>query len=611
MADQVTGGLDQVGQEPIIQGKPATAPKGARYALPVTPATGVLPGTILEDMERIYQQKVAAQNPFLEYVKDVLAWGGTEKPGTTMETVRRRAQDKEEREAELFRMRSDIASARAQQQQLANQAQYLKGVVGEGGAPGQAAPGVAGLGQLPSDVAKAIRDKMNLGDVAGAQAILDNYNKTKMTEDIKFLTNPSTYNKTVEIVLPDGRIQIVDPLTARRMVETGQGDIVPPAAPAPRPAAATPAPAPVAPAVAAPAPTPVTPTAPTAAAPAAAVKTSGEFKYEDLTESQIAGLERQMLSMGLDPRDVLRRAGAAEDFNKRPLDVRRRLFAAADEGAQAKTDVIPTSAQAPAAPAAPQAPVQVAQAPKPGATLPEARAALELRKKELEGMSAADVKEYETKFIPSTDLGSIADRKSVATEIIDLAQNNPSVIGILQTPGIGSAIATLIESGISISGGHSIGIKEIDDAIFKGRKATKPEDIAARERLKTLLEKTAFAQSALLKGQGQVTEFERTLLQRISGSIKSTPENVIKIQKALLERAKYDETLGNLFAQQRKAGKTYSEFKASPEYQAAYKNYINALTAIEKEKIEFPKAQAPGAPRSGTAPGGIKWRVVP
>ncbi len=620
MADQITGGLPQEPeQQPIIQGKPVAPAKGARYTLPVAPTTGVLPASILEDMERIYQQRIAAQSPFQEYIKDVLAWGGTSQPGTTLETVRRRAQEKEDRAAELFQMRSQIASAKAQQQQLAKQAEFLQGL-GRPGAPG--APGavaVPGVGQLPAEVLQAINEKMGMGDIAGAQAILDNYRKTKIGEELKFTTNPATYARNIEVVLPDGRIEIVDPLTARRMAESGQGVIVPPAAgpartatPAPTPAAG-PAPVPAAgpmPA-AGPAPVPAAGAAPTPAAGPAALPplprpettTADQFKFENLTEQQIAGLENQMKSMGVDPRDTLRRADIAERFNSYPLNVRQRAFTAANEG------MVPVSGQAPAAP---QEPIQVAQAPTEPPTrptLPEARARMEAQKEQLKGMAEKETKQFES-FLTATEAPVAIDRAETAREVIDITTRRPQVVGILQNQGVASALSVLLQSGMSISGGHSIGMKDLDEAIFRARPGTSPEDIEARDRLKTLLEKTAFHLSTIIKGQGQVTEFERTLLQQVAGSIRSTPANIVKIQQSLLARAELDQKLGEMY-RSKPESMTYSQFKATDQYKNAVKAYEDRLRQIQREKVTFPAQPPAGAPKSGTTPGGLKWRVVP
>jgi hypothetical protein len=623
MADQVTGGLPQdTDQQPVIQGKPVAQAKGARYTLPVAPTTGVLPASILEDMERIYQQRIAAQSPFQEYIKDVLAWGGTEKPGTTLETVRRRGQEKEDRAAELFQMRSQIAAAKAQQQQLAKQAEFLQGL-GRPGAPGApgavGAPSVAGGAQLPPEVLQAIQEKMGMGDIAGAQAILDNYRKTKIGEELKFTTNPATYARNIEVVLPDGRIEIVDPLTARRMAESGQGVIVPPAAgpartatPAPTPAAG-PAPVPAAgpmPA-AGPAPVPAAGPAPVPAAGPAALPplprpettTADQFKFENLTEQQIAGLENQMKSMGVDPRDTLRRADIAERFNSYPLNVRQRAFTAANEG------MVPVSGQAPAAP---QEPIQVAQAPTAPPTrptLPEARARMEAEKEERKSMAEKEAKQFEA-FLTATETPVAIDRIETAREIIDITTRRPQVVGILQNQGVASALSVLLQSGMSISGGHSIGMKDLDEAIFRARPGTKPEDIEARDRLRTLLEKTAFHLSTIIKGQGQVTEFERTLLQQVAGSIRSTPENIIKIQQSLKARAELDKKLGEMYTS-RASGMTYSQFKGTDQYKSAVKAYEDRLRQIQREKVTFPAQPPAGAPKSGTTPGGLKWRVVP
>lgn len=594
MADEVIDQPESTGGLGVIQGKPVAPPKGSKFNLPVTPSVGVMPSSVLEDMERLYAEKVASRNPFAEWMKDIAAWGGSEKPGTTGETLRKRAEEKSGQDAELFNMRAQIAAARAQQAQQAQIGQYLQGLVGGRGdqaAPG--APGAApGAGGLPPHVAVAVREKLGLGDVAGAQKVIDDYRKGVITEENKFVTNPASYQNNIPVVLPDGRIEEVNAIVARHMFENGQAapatpgmTRTPAAAPTPAPVAApTPAPA------AAPMPTPVT------------AETDG-FMLQDMSPQQREALALGMQKSGLNPRDIFEpgKEGMPSVFNRYPLDVRQRAFKEADN--ILASGAIPQ----PSAPA--QAPQPAAPAPVQRPTIPEARARMAEEAKEREGMAATQAKQFES-FLTSIDPPVAVDRAETAREIIDLTTNNSKVVGILQSPGVGPAIATLLQSGVSISGGHSVGMKEVDEAIFRARPGTRPEDIAARERLRTLLEKTAFHLSNIIKGQGQVTEFERVLLQQVAGSVRTTPENIVKIQKSLLARAELDQKVGEMF-NRRPEGMTFSKFKATEEYRNAVKAYEDRLREIQKEKVSFPKAAPAGAPKSGTAPGGVKWKVLP
>jgi hypothetical protein len=630
MADQTTPGLDSVGNEPLIQGKPAAAPKQARYALPVTPSTGVLPGSILEDMERIYQKRLAAQSPFQDWIKDVLAWGGTDRPNTTLETLRERAKEKEDRAAELFRMRSDIASARAQQEQLARQSEFLRSLSGPGAPP--AAGGLpsgtpAQAGRIPEMVTRAINEKVRMGDVAGAQKIYDEYNKGLITEETKFLANPSSYQRNIEIVTDDGRVELVDAITARRLFQEGKAQPLTPTAAAPSPtrpvAAPTPAPAPAAmTTAAAPAPAPaVTPTSaapapavtPTAAAPAPAPvevtePTADKFRFENLTEPQIAALEKQMIDMGVEPRDTLRRADVAERFNSYPLNIRQRAFAAANEG------MVPAAGQAPEAP---KPPTQVAQAPaeppKKRPTLPEAKAQLEIEKQlainAAQEALKTDSKRRET-FEKNTDAMTVSERLNRAKRAQQLVLSDPTIAGVISGPGYKNAISVLLQQGISTPSG-SVSLQGLSEAIYKTLPTTM--DTKKRYELAGILANMELDASAVMNGQGQISDGERKILSKASISIEDPAEVVYKKAKMMQARQETLQKLAEVYGDGIRFRTSFKAFENDPQYKRIAAEYEKQLDAIAAEDIKIPRVSAaqPKQPKSGTAPGGVKWKVVP
>ena len=561
MADQTTDQLPASGALPAVQGKPVAAPKGYGYGLPV-PAGGVpVPSSILDELEKIYQRRVASQNPFQEWMKDIAAWGA---PG---EGLAKRQQEKSAREQELFRMRADIASGRAAQQQLALQSQKLQGLVGPNAAPGQ----------IPAYVAVGIREKLDNNDIAGAQKILDDYRKGVTTEEVKFTTNPASYQNNITVMLPDGRLQEVNAIEARSMFESGRARPVTPAAPAPA------APAPAAPAPAAPAPK-VSAVEPGIAAPdmRPVSSTTLPFSFESLSQDQRDALEQQMEGMGIRSRGVFSRPDMADRFNAYPEEARRKLFAAADQALATRTGAIPVSAPAaPQAPAAPEA-IQVAQAPARLPTIPEAKARQKFE--EQRGAELAKIEAEDQKAHMDANRNAI-DRERTASETIKLLYEDPTITGFFQKPGVASALGTLIKTGISAPGGHSIGIKELDDVLFKGQKTVTPEQIAARDRLRTLLNKASlFLTPVYNKGQGAVTDYERTLYANLVGSLDNTPENIVKIQKALLENAKMRRKIDAAWKDSKMA---WGDFTKSPQYSQLERDYDKVLEGIENEKVTF------------------------
>jgi hypothetical protein len=602
---------------PLIYGQTPPGTKPARFAVP-TPKSGVpISSSILEDMERIYQQRVSSKDPFGEWIKDVLAWGGTGQAGTTLETLSKRKQSKEDEAAELFRMRSDMAAIRAQQDQAARSADFLRsrvGAPGAAGAPGaQTAPSGPGSGQIPGYIAKEVSDLMGMGDIQGANKVYNDWLKTYTTESTKREQHP-------DYDVPNVKVVEVDPQTgeeflnvvSRRQLTENPGKYRDPESRAPIMAPApAPAPAPAAPAVV-PAPAPTK--APSPAAAAAPV-TPKNFTYDELSPEYKNIMKQAAINMGLDPRNSVDRLDTAPDaFNNRPLEDRKKIFAQLAESVRSGTPAIaprtkeapPVAEAAPApAPAAAPTPAPVAPARARRRTLPQMEAEMEAQKEERQRMAGAEGEQFKT-FLTSIDPPVAIDRAETARETIDITMKNPKVVGILQEPGVAPALAKLLKSGVSIGGGHSIGMKDLDNALFTARPGTTKADINDRERLRTNVEKTAFFLSNIIKGQGQVTEFERTLLQQVAGSIETTPANLIKINKMLLERAELDQRVGQLF-NSRPAGMTFSQFKATPAYMDEVKKYENRLREIQKENITFPQS---GSQQSGTTQGGVKWKVI-
>lgn len=255
-------------------------------------------------------------------------------------------------------------------------------------------------------------------------------------------------------------------------------------------------------------------------------------------------------------------------------------------------------AQAPA-PAAPPA------APRRVPSMVSIRAEQEAEKLERAEDIKVVAKEYET-FRDNVKTAPI--KETTASEAITLLTRDSTIAGFFQKPGVGAALGTLIKSGISAPGGHSIGVKELDEVLFKGQKNITPEQIRARDRLRTLLDTNSLLASSIMKGQGAVTQFERELVARMVGSLDSTPENLVKIQQILQARAQLDMKLGEEF---RKSGLTYNKFTSSDVYANAHRDYTNKIKQIESSDVRTPLSQSQKPPQGqGTTSGGVKWREV-
>jgi hypothetical protein len=302
---------------PLSAKAPATT---SPYALAKpTSVTGIDPA-LLENMQRLIDEREAKKGGFMESMRDATAWwsGGEKGPG---EALARRAKEREEQEATTFGMKRELAQSKIAQAQAQNLQRQLFGGTSApstsagSGQTGQQMAGVAPgapagtpvvpqgglLGLVKNDAlrqsiaAQATHDQM--GAFKAIQSYLaKNAEDPVMVKELKYMIDNNLIDKSLipaavltkfvgpgafdpkDVRTPGGTGQTMPINTAASMSPTAPGARMstPGARPAPAPAP-PPAPAP-APAPAAPAPLslPAAPAAvPAVEAPAAAPAVAG------------------------------------------------------------------------------------------------------------------------------------------------------------------------------------------------------------------------------------------------------------------------------------------------------------------------------------------------
>jgi hypothetical protein len=256
----------------------------------------------------------------------------------------------------------------------------------------------------------------------------------------------------------------------------------------------------------------------------------------------------------------------------------------------------PAPAQAPmAAPAAP-APVAAPREPIAEKTIPQLRAEqaanAEFQKEAATGAGKNIAKQQE-EFEANVSPTNVIEKRAANQRVIDLVMGSPNSVGILEKPGMGAALATLAKNGLNTPSG-AIGVQELEDALVKVMPGTDQKTINARNEIKQNLARGELEASKLAQGQGAVSDFERRLFARVSGSTADTPELLIKRQMALVARENLNEKLGRLWGQQQTSGKVpnYAEFKNNPERRKLIAEYDKELNEILSKDINIPKAGA-------------------
>jgi hypothetical protein len=232
--------------------------------------------------------------------------------------------------------------------------------------------------------------------------------------------------------------------------------------------------------------------------------------------------------------------------------------------------------------------------PTPGALEREEKVRQTYQEKLATG-SAEDIIAQQKTFSQQTEPKSVAERITSSERVIDIVKKHPNAVGLLTSPGIMNALATIARDGINSPSG-AIGMKTIEDGLVVAMPGSSRAVIEARREIAQNLSRNALEASKLSQGQGTVSDFERTMFEKIAGSLADTPEMLVKRQEMLLHRARLDKELGAMYRQTGKKGspKDYAEFMDSKEVQAKIDNYENQLrsTLASEIKLSGKKAES-------------------
>ena len=347
-----------------------------------------------------------------------------------------------------------------------------------------------------------------------------------------------------------------------------------------------------------------------------------DVDMKSATPEQIAALKAKGFTQPLpdkDPNHWELSAAPAPGTQATPTFNQVKPMPAMPESAPLAAPSAPTAA-APAPVAAPAPAPVAAPAPAPAQrapvqpitekTIPELRAEQEVNtayQKESGTQYAKNVMEDEKAFRSSTESKSVAERKTSAERVVKLVTDNPKAVGILAEPGVTNALFTLARDGINTPSGAA-GMKTIEDALILTMPGGGQKAINARKEIAQNLARGALEASKLSQGQGSVSDFERTMFEKIAGSLADTPELLIKRQKMLIARAELDQKLGGLYRQTKVPGRPadYEAFKSRDDVTGLIDKYEEELRSILATDVVLNKQ----GPVSGKTPGGIQFKVI-
>ena len=559
--DVTTTTEEETAERPIPVAK-APVSKGP-YALPTPVGKTAVDEGILQRMQELINEREARKGGFNEAMLDAQAWWSGGQAGPYKALTERRAQ-KEADEATTFQMRRDLAQQRMAQERA--KARMVDVLGPQGGTPGAE----TGAAAAPP----------------GSGAIL-------------FGVSPTQSKYLIDLVR--------DPATRQVVIDQAKDD----------------------------------PDAAAATVRAYVAKNSGDTELvKDLRYGMDKGLITQDAARNI---FQLRVAGGPEAFKPIPFMgvvggqpgtyERQPLAAAAQLGGPAAAPAAPAApAQRPPVPgmgapqaapsamptavptarpqmAAPPAPtpsapvaapiaapttpqMPAAQAPRPAvspAASPVSKESLAIMQdvESTRGKERAKESEAERKaFKASVSSDDVVDRKIISDRIATLVKENPKIAGVISDPTFFNGLAQLVKTGVSTPRGP-VGLQDIEEFVFNSLPSTDFPDKVQRRELASYLARFELMNSALVKGQGQVSNAERQIIRDASVSISDPAELIYKRAKMVARRAELDSQLSDIYGA--KEYTNFEDFKRDPAYKAAFKQYENDLRGIVNEKVVLSK----------------------
>lgn len=195
-----------------------------------------------------------------------------------------------------------------------------------------------------------------------------------------------------------------------------------------------------------------------------------------------------------------------------------------------------------------------------------------------------------TAFENDIEPGQLDDSYATSRRIQTLVKADPTLSGVLTGPGYAKAVGTVLEKGIG-----NFGIQALDDAIYQTLPNTTNLSAAERKELSTYLAKIELQAAKLIKGQGQITEGEREILQRASSSIKDPAELIYKKARAIERITEMNEQLAAIYGDGEKFT-NFRKFKTDPEFKRIHSEFRADLVKILNEKVDFTRSKVGAAP---------------
>jgi len=194
---------------------------------------------------------------------------------------------------------------------------------------------------------------------------------------------------------------------------------------------------------------------------------------------------------------------------------------------------------------------------------------------------------------------NVGTNRANAQRLIDLSTSNPKAFGVLQETGLLAAAVKAIEGGVTVPGSGTAKLSNMEEAALRLRPGIKKEDLrAAEEAARIFAELQLNAAKVVLKGQGAVSDAERELVAKMTGSTKNSPETIKKFAQWYKTRADYDEKMGNAYEDWKAQNRNgqFQDFESTAQYKAIRADHAKQVEKLVKANGQEGKNEKPAHP---------------
>jgi hypothetical protein len=541
---------------------------------------------LLANMQSMVDERSGAFNTFLGGLKDATAWGSGGAEGPSRALALRDAEKAREYK-DVYDMRTQMAAYRAAQaqQEAYNEEQRRifggnmgGGAGGAGGAGGSPGAGTMYKGvMLDPETAVAMAQARSRED---RDKIFNDFASKRAQARGSFEFGAPSYKNDIKFVTPEGKLEYIDAITAKRYKDEGYGQVLGPSTTqGGRPGA----------------PVSVRNNNPgnivdqktgeikTYATPEEGEKALKEdligkltgqspaykarFGEEPVTPARLAETWAPGNAKGNTPESTANygnfiakalNIGANDPIEYTPENLSKIQSAITKFEAGAYSPV--SAARSDAAPRQ-----QTGAAPGRKLTIPEAEAKASGLKSRAEAQGTAAGKYLGGAEATVREASSSSGERLASLDYLDGLINNPKtsrVFGVFEHPDFASAIGKVVDNGIKLGrlGDVGVDLAPIVRTVMKG--ATQEEIDAVQKATREFAKIKLNEAKILLAGQGAVSDAERGLVQELSGSIKNSPGALRDYLAWGKMRAEYDRNVGAAFKEYRRAnrGASFEEF---------------------------------------------------